>query len=185
MRRKLLLLQTYCCCLLFLFSSKIAAASNRSGTDSKIFAGIRPRIEGWICSEAPLGEVLSAETVLAMLASAFLLSLFSCEPGTLAMVNLASKYLDSGSLGRPPLLPSCLQPFYKSVGVPLDSAVAPQVPANGASTSSVLSLLTGYQNQMPVVTSAGLPSFGASSPRRALDGGMRRLDVPHLVVPSA
>ena len=101
------------------------------------------------------------------------------------MVNLASKYLGSGSLGRPPLPPSCLQPFYMPVGIPLDSAVAPQVPAAGASTSSVLSLLTGYQNQMPVVTSAGLPSFGASSPRRALDGGMWRLGVPHLVVPSA
>ena len=108
-----------------------------------------------------------------------------CGGGILAMVNLASKYLGSGFLGRPPLPPSCLQPFYKLVGVPLDSAVAPQVPAAGASTSSVLSLLTGYQNQMPVVTSAGLPSFGASSPRRALDGGMWRLDVPHLVVPSA
>jgi len=108
-----------------------------------------------------------------------------CGGGILAMVNLASKYLGSGSLGRPSLPPSCLQSFYKPVGAPLDSTVAPQVPAAGASTSSVLSLLTGYQNQMPVVTSAGLPSFGASSPRRALDGGMRRLDVPHLVVPSA
>jgi len=73
----------------------------------------------------------------------------------------------------------------QACGVPLDSTVAPQVPAAGASTSSVLSLLTGYQNQMPVVTSAGLSSFGASSPRRALDGGMRRLDVPYSVVPSA
>ena len=108
-----------------------------------------------------------------------------CGGGILAMVNLASKYLGSGSLGRPPLPPSCLQPFYKLVGVPLDSAVAPQVPAAGTSTSSVLSLLTGYQNQMPVITSASLPSFGASSSRRALDGGMWRLDVPHLVVPSA
>ena len=107
-----------------------------------------------------------------------------CGGGTLAMMNLASKYFGSGSLGRPPLYPLCLQLIYKPVGVPLDSAVAPQVPAASASTSSVLSLLTGYQNQMPVVTSAGLPSFGASSPRRELDGGMRRLDVPHLVVPS-
>ena len=31
-----------------------------------------------------------------------------CGGGTLAMVNLASKYLGSGSLGRPPLPPSCL-----------------------------------------------------------------------------
>ena len=113
-----------------------------------------------------------------------------CGGGTLAMVNLASKYLGSGSLGRPPLPPLCLPPlclqlFYKPVGASLDSAVAPQVPAAGASTSSVLSLLTGYQNQMPVITSAGLPSFGTSSPRRTLDGGMRRLDVPYLVVSSA
>ena len=99
--------------------------------------------------------------------------------------NLTRKYLGSGSSGRPPLPPSCLQPFYKPVGVPLDSAVAPQVPAAGTSTSSVLSLLKGYQNQIPVVTSAGLPSFGASSPRRALDGGMRHSDVPPLVLPSA
>ena len=108
-----------------------------------------------------------------------------CGGGILAMVNLASKYLGSGSLGRPPLPPFVSATILQACGVPLDSAVAPQVPAAGASTSSVLSLLTGYQNQMPVVTSAGLPSFGASSPRRALDGGMRRLDVPHLVVPSA
>ena len=102
-----------------------------------------------------------------------------CGGGTLAMGNLASKYLGSGSLGRPPLPPSCLQPFSKPVGVPLDSVVAPQVPAAGASTLSVLSLLTGYQNQMLVITSAGLPSFEASSPRRVLDW---RLDMPHLVL---
>ena len=106
-----------------------------------------------------------------------------CGGGTLAMVNLASKYLGSGPLGRPPLYPLCLQLIYKPVGVPLDSAVAPQVPAASASTSSVLSLLTGYQ--MPGVAITGPPSFGASSPRRALDGGMRRSDVPPLVLPSA
>ena len=38
-----------------------------------------------------------------------------CGGAILAMVNLASKYLSSGSLGRPPLPPSCLQPFYKPV----------------------------------------------------------------------
>ena len=108
-----------------------------------------------------------------------------CGGGTLAMGNLSSKYLSSGSLGRPPLPPFASATILQACCVHLDSAVAPQAPANGASTSSVLSLLTGYQNQMPVVTSAGLPSFGASSPRRALDGGMRRLDVPHLVVSSA
>jgi len=109
-----------------------------------------------------------------------------CGGGTLAMVNLASKYLGSGSPGRPPLPPFVSATILQACGVPLDSVVAPQVPVAGASTSSVLSLLTGYQNQMPVVISAGLPSFGSSSPsRRALDGGMRHLDVPHLVVSSA
>ena len=67
----------------------------------------------------------------------------------------------------------------------MDSAVASQVPVAGASTSSVLSLLTGYHNQMSGVAITGPPSFGASSPRRALDGGRRRSDVPSLVLPSA
>ena len=39
--------------------------------------------------------------------------------------------------------------------------------------------------QMLGVAITGPPSFGASSPRRAFDGGMRRSDEPPLVFPSA
>jgi hypothetical protein len=67
----------------------------------------------------------------------------------------------------------------------MESVVVSQIPTTGTSTSSALSLLLEHQNQMSVVTSADLPSFGASSPRRALDGGMWRLDVPHLVLLTA
>jgi hypothetical protein len=67
----------------------------------------------------------------------------------------------------------------------MESVVVSQIPATGTATSSALSLLLEHQNQMSVVTSADLPCFGASSPRRAFNGGMWHLDVPYLVLLTA
>jgi hypothetical protein len=68
-----------------------------------------------------------------------------CGGATLTSMSLASKHLGSGSLGRSPLPPSCLQLDWKVVSVPLDFTMVPHVSTTGASTLLALSLLTGYQ----------------------------------------
>jgi hypothetical protein len=68
------------------------------------------------------------------------------------------------------------------------SFVTSLVSTSGTSTSSVLSLLFEIPNPMSGGESSPLscpPSFEASSPRRALDGGLRRPDVLLLVLTSA